>query len=66
MAYSKLRGLIREKGLSEADFAKKINLSSSSLSCRLNGKVDWTIPEVRAACEILNINHTDVSKYFFV
>lgn len=66
MVYSKLRGLIKEKGLSEADFAKKINLSSSSLSCRLNGKIDWTVPEVRAVCDILEIDKSEIAKYFFI
>ena len=64
--FSKLRGLIKEKGLSESELAKKINLSSSSLSCRLNGKVDWTVPEVRAICDVLQIDKTDIGKYFFV
>lgn len=64
--FSKLRGLIKEKGLSESELAKKINLSSSSLSCRLNGKVDWTVPEVRAICDVLQIDKADIGKYFFV
>ena len=66
MIYSKLRGLIKEKGLSESDLAKEINLSSSSLSYRLNGKVDWTVPEVRAICDVLQIDKSEIHKYFFV
>ena len=66
MIYSKLRGLIKEKGLSESDLAKEINLSSSSLSCRLNGKVDWTVPEVRAICDVLQIDKSEIYKYFFI
>lgn len=66
MIYSKLRGLIKEKGLTESDLAKEINLSSSSLSCRLNGKTDWTVPEVRAVCDVLGIEKSEISKYFFI
>lgn len=66
MVYSKLRGLIKEKGLSESELAKEINLSSSSLSLRLNGKVDWTVPEVRAICDVLQIDKSDISQYFFI
>lgn len=66
MIYSKLRGLIKEKGLSESELAKEINLSSSSLSLRLNGKVDWTVPEVRAICDVLQIDKSDISQYFFI
>ena len=66
MTYSKLRGLIKEKSLSEAELAKKINLSPSSLSCRLNGKVDWNVSEVRAICDVLGIERRDIGEYFFV
>ena len=66
MEYSKLRGLIKEKGLSESELAKRINLSPSSLSCRLNGKIDWTVPEVRAVCDVLNIDKTNIGEYFFI
>ena len=66
MVYSKLRGLIKEKGLSDSELAKEINLSSSSLSLRLNGKVDWTVPEVRAICDVLQIDKSDISQYFFI
>lgn len=65
MIYSKLRGKIKEKGLSESELAKAINLSASSLSCRLNGKVDWSVPEIRAICDVLGIDRSDISEYFF-
>ena len=53
MKYLKLRGRIKEKGLTEQDFARKLNLSRTSLSLRLNGKTAWNLPE------------TQVSDYFF-
>ena len=65
MKFAKIRGLIKEKGMTEAELANKINLSASSLSCRLGGKVDWTLPEMRAVCDVLEINFSEIGKYFF-
>ena len=65
MKYLKLRGRIKEKGLTEQDFARKLNLSRTSLSLRLNGKTAWNLPEIEATCEILSIPETQVSDYFF-
>lgn len=65
MEYLKLRGLIREKGKTEADLAKALNLSPSSLSCRLNGKTDWSLSEIQDVCTVLNIAEEEIPKYFF-
>lgn len=66
MKFAKLRGLIKEKGMTESELAMKINLSPSSISCRLSGKVEWTLPEMRAVCDVLEIPISDIGKYFFV
>ena len=66
MKFAKLRGLIKEKGMTESELAMKINLSASSISCRLSGKVEWTLPEMRAVCDVLEIPISDIGKYFFV
>ena len=65
MDFSKLRGRIKECGLSEKEFAEKINLSSSTLSARLNGKVEWNLSEIAKTCDALHISTEDVPKYFF-
>ena len=65
MNFSKLRGRIKEEGLSEKEFAEKINLSSATLSARLNGKVDWNLSEIKSACNALSIVESDIPKYFF-
>ena len=65
MKYAKLRGRVKERGMTESELANQINLSPSSLSSRLSGKVDWTLPEVRAVCDVLCIPIEDVGLYFF-
>ena len=65
MQFAKLRGRVKEKGMTENELARAINLSPSSLSCRLSGKVDWTLPEMRAVCDVLDIELSEVGTYFF-
>lgn len=65
MRFLKLRGRIKEKGLTEQDFAKLINLSRTSLSMRLNGKAAWNLPEIKVICKILSIPDEEVAEYFF-
>ena len=65
MKFLKLRGRIKEKGLTEQDFAKQINLSRTSLSLRLNGKAEWTLSEIESTCKLLEISDTEVPLYFF-
>ncbi len=61
--HSKLKGLLREKGMTQNDLCKKINLSPSALNLKMNGKLDFRIPEVYAICKVLDIK--DPVPYFF-
>ncbi len=63
--YSKLRGRIREIFNTEERFAKEMNLSTVSLSFKLNGKREWTQQEINRACEILSLEREDIPEYFF-
>lgn len=63
--YKKLRGRIVEKGLTENAFAKKIGLSSTILSLKLNNKVDFTQTQIMNALAVLDLNKKDVAEYFF-
>lgn len=65
MEFLKLRGRIKEKGFSEQNFAKQINLSRTSLSLRLNGKAAWNLPEMKKVCKLLSIPDSEVAEYFF-
>lgn len=68
MKYAKLRGKIVEKGFKNLKvFAKAINLSSVSLSQKLNDKVEhgFTQSDIKNICSILDIKTKDIGEYFF-
>lgn len=65
MSYSKLRGRIRERYKSQAAFAKEIGKSVCSINLKLNGKAEWSAPDIRKTCEVLDIEPADIPQYFF-
>lgn len=65
MDYSKLKGRIRERYKSQAAFAAALGRSVCVVNQKLNGKSEWTAPEIRKACEVLNIDPADIAVYFF-
>lgn len=67
MAYNKLKGLLRERGISYNMLADTINLSVAGLSNKINRKrgSDFTITEVIAIKNYLNLIDEDVLKIFF-
>jgi transcriptional regulator with XRE-family HTH domain len=63
--YAKLRGKIREVFQVEAVFADKLGVSRATLSSRLNQRTSFTIIEVRKICEILGLDISNATEYFF-
>lgn len=63
--YRKLRGKIREKFVTQDNFAEAMELNSSTLSAKLNGRTDWTRSEIERAQQLLDIPPTDIAVYFF-
>ncbi len=63
--YNKLRGKIRECGLTQEDVAKKINVAPATLSLKLNNASEFTQSEIRDICDLLNISGIELSDYFF-
>lgn len=63
--YADLRGLIRSKCGTQANFAEAIGISSCSLSKKLNDKAEWTAEEIRKTCEVLGISAEQIPIYFF-
>lgn len=61
--HSKLKGLLREKGMTQDDLAKAVGLSPSGLNLKINGKLDFRIPEVYAICNVMEIK--DPVPFFF-
>lgn len=64
--YSKLLGRIVEEVGTQYKFAEAIGLSERTVSLKLNGKVGWKQDEIKRACEVLNIDISEVCNYFFV
>lgn len=63
--YNKLRGKIREKYGAESKFAEAMDMSSPTMSAKLNGKVCWTDKDIIKACELLDIPFEFIPVYFF-
>ena len=63
--YRKLRGRIKEKFGTQAEFSKNIGLSEVSVSNKLNNVVDWGQKEMEDAISVLEIPYSDIHAYFF-
>ena len=63
--HSKLRGKIREKFVTENNFAKALGMHKTSLSFRLNKRCRWRIDEIERAIKLLNIKVEEIPSYFF-
>lgn len=64
--YNKLKGRIKEYYGTQIRFAKKINLSNTSLSKKLNNKIDFTQEEIECSIKALKLTKEDIPVYFFV
>lgn len=64
--YSKLRGRIVEKCGSIDNFAKKIDVTPTTVGRKLSEKSEWSQGEIIKACEVLDISANEIAAYFFV
>lgn len=63
--FAKLRGLIIEKFGTHEAFAREFPMSRTTLSAKLNRKVDWAGPEIARTCELLGIPLASAHEYDF-
>lgn len=63
--YCRLLGKITEKTGTQANFAKKMQISERSVSLKLNNKVAFKQDEIMRACETLDIPNAEIGKFFF-
>ena len=54
-----------ELGYTQVEIAKKLDISQTALSQKLNGFRKFTLVEVKKMCDILKIDNCDISNYFF-
>ena len=65
MSYAKLRGRIRENFGTQDKFAEAMGMNKSTLSQKLNARVEWSRLEVEKACQLLDIDMSEIGAYFF-
>ena len=63
--YSKLKGKIKEQFSNQAEFANKLEMSSTSLSYKLNNKSVFNQDHIEKAIEIFNLSAQETIDYFF-
>lgn len=66
----RVKGLIVAKGMSYKEVAEKVTasgveMSTRALSARLNGHVDFFVPEVMALSDVLGLDANEMTTYFF-
>jgi len=62
--FLKLRGRMKELGMEQYLFAKKLGRSTSYISHRMTGKHEWLLSEMYAALDILCVPYDQLGEYF--
>lgn len=62
--YSKLKGLMAEKGITQKALAVGINSSENSISKKFNG-APFSSSDIAKICNFLDIPSTQIGLYFF-
>ena len=63
--YGKLRGKMKELGITQELLAPKIGVSEGTLSAKLNSKTAFTTKEIADICRVLAISKMEIGEYFF-
>lgn len=63
--YGSLRGLVREKGLTQGQLAKIAGISETQLSAKLNGRFQFTQNDILKIADVLCIPVSEIGRYFF-
>ena len=63
--YSKIKGRIRECFSTQADFAKELDISDTSLSNKLTNKTPFTQDEIMKSIEVFELSPVETFEYFF-
>lgn len=61
----KLKGLMKEKRITQSQLAEKLGLKACTVNQKLNGKRDMSLDEAEAIADVLGIEAIDFGKYFF-
>lgn len=61
----KLKGILREQKITYTEISKRLNMSVSAFSNKINGKTLFNIVEISVLIIVLKISLNDVGKIFF-
>lgn len=62
--YAKLRGKMREYGDTSTDIGRLLLITPQTVSCKLNNRSAWTLPEAYAILDRYGIDHRRLTEYF--
>lgn len=62
---NKLKGKIREEGLTLRTLAPALNMAPNTLCQKINGKAEFSGSEIAKLCNELHISPTEIAEYFF-
>lgn len=63
--YDKIKTLLFDKKMTYEELATQLNISTTTLSNKLNGEQDFWQTEIIDICKQLEIPNEEVTKYFF-
>lgn len=63
--HDKLKGKIKEVLGTQSRLADELELDDATISNKLNSNTYFTQKEILKICSILNIQHNEISEYFF-
>ena len=63
--YAKLKGKLRESGITYRKYAKLLGLTTSTVSEKLNNNAQFSQCEINATIQLLDINPANIEEYFF-
>lgn len=63
--YSKLRGKIAERGMTNTRVAEACRIRKGTFSQKINNHSEFTQEEIVSICDALQIPYSDVHDYFF-
>ena len=64
-SYNKLRGRIVEKYGTQEKFAEALDVSKQMVSMKMTGRSSFSQKDILAWCDLLGIQHDQISEYFF-
>lgn len=64
MNYNKLKGLMREKNISQSKLAELVGISEVALNQKLNGKTQFRTDEIIKIAKVLDIGKK-IQEFFF-